>query len=291
MVSHLDDIILAMNYKHTFHAGSFADVFKHCILLALVKNFFNKDKPIVYLETHAGSGCYPLQSLQAQKTQEYRRGISRLLDITDMPPIINEYFQIIRQLNDVPNDQPMHEIKLYPGSPYLVHKILRPDDNMILCELHPDEYQSLKSLFYADKNVAVHHRDGYVGLKALLPPNPRRGLVFIDPPFEKEDEITTLKTSLQTALTRWPTGTYVIWYPIKNNQQHLSLLNEIRALNIEQLNANMVINTDPTSTKLIGTGMIVLNPPWQFAIELKKLVPWLWTCLTSENQGRYNVSS
>src|SRR3990167_5829828 len=157
----------------------------------------------------------------------------------------------------------------------------------ISSNLHEAEYQTLRSLFYSDKNIALHHRDGYMALKALLPPHPQRGMVFIDSPFEKEDELTQLKTALQWGLEKWPTGTYVIWYPIKNNHQHILLLKNIRALGIEMLNAKILVTENVTSTQLTGTGMVILNPPWQFAEELKILLPYLWSRLSSQQQGNY----
>jgi 23S rRNA (adenine2030-N6)-methyltransferase len=162
---------------------------------------------------------------------------------------------------------------------------------MMLCELHPNEYQGLKDFMGHKKNVAIHHSDGYNALNALLPPNPRRGLVFIDPPFEKEDELARLQADLQVALTKWPEGTYAIWYPIKNNDQHVQLLKIIDGFAVNTVKAEMVINEDPTSTKLIGTGMVILNPPWQFELQLQKLVPWLWTYLSDEGEGHYLTAS
>lgn len=270
-----------MNYKHIFHAGNFADVFKHCILLALVKSFFTKPKPMTYFETHAGSGYYALQSIAAQKTHEYQEGIGKLFSQSfEMPTIVNEYLQIIRHFNP-------DGLKFYPGSPLLVQQILRPGDKMVLCELHPEEHQALKSLFYGNAAVAVHHRDGYEALNALLPPDPRRGLVLIDPPFEKTDEINSLVTALQTALKKWPMATYAIWYPIKNTQEHVPLIRAVRSLTPNILNPALTTSTDTDATHLIGTGMLILQPPWQFDALLRELVPWLWAHLSPGNQGHF----
>lgn len=258
-----------MNYKHVFHAGNFADVFKHCVLVSLIQALLNKDKPMTYLETHAGSGCYALHSIQAQKTKEYRQGIEKLYEVQDAPAIVQDYLQIVRALNQ------NGSLKLYPGSPYIADSLLRPDDKMILCELHPEEAARLKSLFHQKSQVFVHHREGYEALKGLLPPTPRRGLILIDPPFEKEDEIEQLKKGLESIFEKWPSATIAVWYPIKNTQEHLTLLRMLRTFNLPFENPTLSLFKDPKSTKLTGTGMAIFNPPWQWSETLPRWLPWL----------------
>lgn len=241
-----------MNYRHIYHAGSFADIFKHCILIALLNALLEKPKALTYLETHAGIGLYNLNSEAAQKTKEYESGLNKLKNLKSPPKFIEEFLKLAEKIPG-----------FYPGSPLIAAELLRVDDKMILCELHKDDCASLKLLFSDMKHpAAIHCLDGYQGLKAFTPPTPRRGLVLIDPPFEVESEIDDLITGLKTGMERWPNATYAIWYPIKNTDQHVLLIRALRKLNLQYLNPTLIVNSDKTSTKLIGTGMVIINPPF-----------------------------
>src|SRR5512142_174334 len=188
-----------MNYRHAFHAGNFADVFKHAILLALLDALTGKDTPLCYFDTHAGRGAYRLDEAEALKTGEWRQGIGRLFDAAQTPEPLQRYVAAIRACN------PDGELRVYPGSPLLAAQALRAGDRLVLCEMQPDEAAALRGQFRGDRRVHVHHRDGYAALNALLPPAEKRGLVLIDPPFEaQEAEFATIEAALAKAQARWP---------------------------------------------------------------------------------------
>lgn len=258
-----------MNYRHIYHAGNFADIFKHCILIELLKALLAKPKALSYIETHAGLGLYNLNSLAAQKTKEYDSGLGKLKKLKKPPVFIQDFLKIAEKIPG-----------FYPGSPLIAAELLRPEDKMILCELHKDDCASLKLLFSDMKHpAAIHCLDGYQGLKAFTPPTPRRGLVLIDPPFELESEIDDLIAGLKMALERWPNATYAIWYPIKNTHEHLFLIRALKAMKLEYLNPSIIVNTDKTSTKLIGTGMIIINPPFGVAERIAEIAKELKSIL------------
>ena len=268
-----------MNYRHLYHAGNFADVVKHVILTLLIQDLLRKEKPFCYLDTHAGSGCYDLQSASAQKTREYETGISRILQQKDYPVEIENYLSAVKAV-----------APFYPGSSRIVRPFLRDHDRMILTELHSQECALLKQEFHHDKQVSVHNTDAYQALKAWLPPKERRGLVLIDPPYEQNNEREQIIAGLKTAFERWPTGIYAIWYPLKNNiwVQHFHRL--LKKSGFEKiLIAELSIYPEDTPLSLYGCGMIIINPPWQFDIQLKNLMPWLWQVLSPQQQGNYRV--
>jgi 23S rRNA (adenine2030-N6)-methyltransferase len=201
-----------MNYRHIYHAGNFADAFKHIILMLLTKSFLKKETPFCFLDTHAGIGHYDLMSVEAQKGKEYENGIKKIIEADDPPEAIREYIACIQNFNAKIAD---NECRLYPGSPEIVKAFLRPHDRMQLCELHPEDYKTLKKYFARHKQIAVHHQDAYQSFKALLPPKEKRGLILIDPPYENTNELSHLVTMLPQALSRFETGVYALWYPIR----------------------------------------------------------------------------
>jgi 23S rRNA (adenine2030-N6)-methyltransferase len=275
-----------MNYRHIFHAGNFADVFKHIILIAIVKSLLKKDTPFCYLDTHSGIGRYDLLSDSAQKTKEFEDGIGKVFSRTNAPSLIQEYVQCIKNMNQ------QDSLQFYPGSPCLVRSFLRPADRMILSELHPDDYRQLKHLFAGDKQVAIHHQDGYQSMKAFLPPKEKRGLVLIDPAYEKSDELSSLPKQLASILQQWETGIYAVWYPIKNRAAverfHANLKQKIsRPL----LTAELSIYPEDVPLELSGCGMAIINPPWQLDKELETLLPWLLKVLSKDPAGKYKIIS
>lgn len=273
-----------MNYRHHYHAGNFADVFKHIILVSLIQSLLRKDKPFCYLETHAGMGCYDLFSEAAQKSLEFETGIKKILRASNPPPFIQDYLSCVRHLNKT------NELRYYPGSPYFAKYFMRPDDQIILSEWHVDDAKTLKKFFARDKQIAVHYQDGYQSLKAFLPPKERRGLILIDPPYEKNDELMSLPTFLAQTLKRFETGVYALWYPIKTQQQnklfHLELKNKIQR---PFLTAELCIYSQDVSHSLNGSGMLIINPPWQIDQSLKNTLPWLWKALRHDKQGYVDI--
>jgi len=267
-----------MNYRHLYHAGNFTDVFKHAVLALLIQALCRKDKPFCYLDTHAGIGRYDLESEAAQKTGEFKTGILKLLQSQkDFPEEIADYVAVIRKINAA------EKLRFYPGSPLLVKHLLRANDRMILTELHSDDFKLLKQEFRNDKQIAVHHLDGYQALKAFLPPKEKRGLVFIDPPFEQPHEFEQLVEALSAAYQRWPTGIYAIWYPLKNLA---AVKNFYQDLQILQLSKVLKLEFTPypvdSPVGLNGCGMIIINSPFQLDQQLEKLLPWLLQVLAPD---------
>lgn len=278
-----------MNYRHIYHAGNFADVFKHSILVLLLEHLLRKDKPFCYVETHAGTALYDLSATAAQKTNEYLNGIGRLLSSLHLdkvsPKELAPYFKVVHTCN-----ANTEALQFYPGSPTIARALLRPEDRMILMELHPEDAAKLKQAFYFDKQVAVHHTDGYQGLKAFLPPPIKRGLVLIDPCFEQKEEFTNIINGLQIALRKWSTGIYAVWYPIKNLAAVQNFLHDLKMMNFPMLLTEMTIKTMLANDEFVGCGMVIINPPWQFEQQLQKVVPWLWQRLAQGNQGGYKIA-
>lgn len=259
-----------MNYRHAYHAGNFADVFKHTIIIALLKSLLRKDTAFCYIETHAGTGRYDLHSDAAQKSKEFMNGVEKVIAEENPPPLIQDYLACIKKLNS------NNDLHYYPGSPYFARCFLRSQDRMVLSELHPDDYQSLKHFFKHHNQIGVHYQDGYQSLKAFLPPKERRGLVLIDPPYEKPGELTSLPDILSNAIKRWETGIYALWYPIKTRQQLTHFYRELKAkISRPFIVSEFLIYSEEIATHLNGCGMVVINPPWQFETQLEMIIPWL----------------
>jgi 23S rRNA (adenine2030-N6)-methyltransferase len=277
-----------MNYRHSFHAGNFADVLKHLVLLAILGRLTAKDKPLTYVETHAGAGRYRLAEPNDERPPEYAAGIAALLrarpqsSAQALAPLLETYLSHVRSFNGLPETG---RLLVYPGSPLLASAALRADDRMLLCELVEEQAQLLTAEFRGDRRVQVHQRDGYAALKALLPPLPRRGLVLIDPPFEVADEYSRIVAALSDALGRWAQGVYAIWYPIKLRQDVFPLLRAVTALPVARvLNIELCVHADDTALRLNGSGMLILNPPYRLDVQLQSVLPALRKHLL---QGRY----
>jgi 23S rRNA (adenine2030-N6)-methyltransferase len=179
---------------------------------------------------------------------------------------------------------------IYPGSPTIVRHLLRPQDRMVLCELHSDDYHALKRVFARETQVAVHHQDGYLGLKSFLPPKEKRGLILIDPPYEKPNEFDQLIKDITMAVNRFATGVYAIWYPLKNRAAEERFLTNLKdKIDRPVLCAQMSIYSESLAINLNGTGMAIINPPWQLDQELQAIMPWLWRTLSIEGQGSYKI--
>lgn len=274
-----------MNYRHAFHAGNFADVFKHAILLALLDALTAKDKPLCCFDTHAGHGNYRLDDIEAQKTGEWREGIGRLFDVPELPKPLHRYAAAVRACN------PDGAIRAYPGSPLLAAQALRAKDTLILCEVQDDESAALRSLFRRDARVHVHQRDGYAAMHAMLPPREKRGLVLIDPPFEAQAaEFAIIEAALAQAYARWPNGVYAVWYPIKSRRvitpfhRHLS-----SGPFTETLVAELLVQPDDSPLRLNGCGMLIANPPWQFNATLAAMLPALRSALAQSPRASHDL--
>ena len=264
-----------MNYRHAFHAGNHADVLKHVVLLALVDALKRKETPFFVLDTHAGRGQYLLQGEQSDKTGEARGGIFRLYVLGGLPPLLQAY------LKRVQADNPVGALVSYPGSPLLVAQAMREQDQLIACELQPEEARALAVLFKRDARVTAMERDGYGAIKALLPPKQKRGLVLIDPPYEAQDaEFDTVLAALREGLSRWPTGCYALWYPIKRRRTLLPFLRKAALLPCKSvLLAELLVRPDDSALRLNGSGMLIVNPPYRLDEALAPVLPVLATLL------------
>ena len=280
---------MGLNYRHAYHAGSFSDVVKHVVLTALITSLAKKDAPFCYIDTHAGRGYYDLFSDSSKKTKEAENGIERIIQHDNPPPLIKRYLHCVHEINNRLTNSKYASMRYYPGSPLIARVLARTHERIIACELNPQEYQALRTTFANDKQVAVHHTDGFVGLKAFLPPAERRGLVLIDPPYEDPDEFTRIAHSLPTALRRWETGIYAIWFPIKEKSQVTRFYRTLKETIAQPIFAIELTIYPDLPGHLNGCGIVVINPPWLFDQTIQDILPWLWKALTINNQGAYSA--
>ena len=274
-----------MNYRHAYHAGNFADVFKHLVVLMVLQHLRRKDSPFCCLDTHGGVGVYDLLGESARKTGEYRTGIARLLEQPKLPDELTDYAALVREFNEA--GQPLAR---YPGSPALIQRMLRDQDRLIVSELHPEDHELLKATFRGDARVAVHRMDAYQALKAFVPPEERRGLVLVDPPFEVPDEFERMVNGLKEAHRRWATGIYALWYPIKRRRDVARFHRRLQDSGIPKiLVAEISMYPEDAADRFNGCGMAVVNPPWQLDKQLKAALPSLTALLAAPETGRSRV--
>jgi 23S rRNA (adenine2030-N6)-methyltransferase len=262
-----------MNYRHAFHAGSFADVFKHAILARVLVHLRGKTTPFRVIDIHAGAGLYDLASEEAGRTGEWRDGIGRLFDVAlpaEAGALLAPYLAAVRSCN------PDGALRHYPGSPLLVCALLRPQDRLIACELEPATAAALAHRLRAIRQAKVIAIDGRMALGAYVPPNERRGLVILDPPYEQPDDFARLSAGLAAALRKWPTGIYLAWYPIKGRDGPDALARALRRNGIEKaLRLEMTVAPPAADGRLGGCGLIVVNPPWRLQSEAEILLAGL----------------
>lgn len=287
-----------MNYRHAFHAGNFADVFKHTILALLLERLHRKATPFCILDTHAGTGLYGLDSEEARRTGEAQHGIARLETALarrgSRPPATLTPF-----LETLAATRADYGPAVYPGSPLVIRHWLRPrdatqgrvdqavTDRLVACEWHPDDVKALRRTLAGNAQTAVHHQDGYQGMKAHLPPRERRGLVLIDPPYEQPDEASRATTALIRAHKRWPGGLYALWYPIKERPWVWRLHEALAAAEIPRtLIAELLIHPEDDTRRLNGCGFVLVNPPWRLDQDLASLLPWLHQTLAPSPQSQ-----
>lgn len=257
-----------MNYRHAYHAGNFADVMKHALLTLSIEHLKKKEKPFFLLDTHAGTGMTDLSGEEAQKTGEYMQGIARILGAEDAPASLAPYLDAVRALGGDP-------LTRYPGSPALAAHLARANDRLAFCELHEEDAQTLAALFRRDARVKTHRMDGYRALKAMLPPNERRGLVLIDPPFEDRAEFAVLEKALADAHRRWATGTFLVWYPVKDPSVSGEFFEHMAASGIpKQLLLELHVMA-PDAKRMTGCGILAINPPYPLASEGETMLSWL----------------
>jgi len=267
-------------YRHQFHAGNFADVFKHVLLVRLLLALRRKEKPFLYLDTHAGAGRYDLEHPWAQKNAEYRAGIARIFDGAGAPPLAAPYLDAVRAAN------PEGRLRHYPGSPLIARRLLRAGDRAVLSELNKKDCAALQELFAHDRQVVVRPMDGYQSLKAHLPPKERRGLVLIDSSFDRKHEFQRLTDALASAHARWATGVYAIWFPLMERSAMRDFELNLLASGIRRIDwLDLRLNEPGNAERLDGCGMIVVNPPYRFAEEAAVLLDWLARALAPHGKG------
>lgn len=261
-----------MNYRHAFHAGNHADVLKHVVLLALCDALTAKPAACFALDTHAGRGLYRLGDEAAQRTGEALDGIGRLLESpsAEQPEALARYLDAVRACRQA------HGADAYPGSPWLLAHALRAQDRIACCELQPEEAGALAATLAADKRVTVHRRDGYAATRALLPPRVdgtriARGLVLVDPPYEQRlEEFKPALAALADGLRRWPQATFALWYPIKQRRDLARFQRQAAALPARSaLLCELLVRPDDSPLRMNGSGMLLLNPPWQLEARLE----------------------
>lgn len=276
-----------MNYRHHYHAGNFADVVKHVLLLGLLKGLGRKDTPFCYIDTHAGLGLYDLGAAEAQRTLEFKSGLSRVKAAppAGTPAWVADYQKAVAAL------QAERGGFWYPGSPWLALHHMRPQDRAVLMELHPEDAGRLRQHLSRHEQVAVHERDAYEGLTALVPPREKRGLVLIDPPYEEErDDYAPVVELLKKAHAKWPTGMYALWFPIKDYHAITRFYRRLRNTGIpKMLTTELNVLPPDNSLGLNGTGMVIVNPPWKFSDEAYRTLQWLKPVLSDHAQSSIKV--
>lgn len=274
-----------LSYRHSFHAGNHADVLKHIVLMLILENLKLKEKGFFYLDTHSGVGRYRLSSNESEKTGEYKEGIGRLWDQTDLPEDIARYVKMIKKLN-----YGGKELRYYTGSPLIAAEFLRPQDRALLTELHPSDYPILRNNFSDYKNVTVKCDNGFQQVKATLPPKERRGLVLIDPPYELKEDYDLVVKAAEEGYKRFATGTYAIWYPVVLRQQTKRIFKGLQASGIRKiLKIELAVRPDSDQRGMTASGMAVINPPWTLENQMKAMLPYLVKILVPEGTGSWTV--
>jgi 23S rRNA (adenine2030-N6)-methyltransferase len=271
-------------YRHLFHAGNFADVFKHVVLVQLVRALCRKEKPLLYLDTHAGTGRYDLSLAWAQKNAEFRDGITRVWGHADAPPAIAQYLDLVTAEN------PDRRLRFYPGSPRLVRALIRPGDRMVLSELNKDDCAQLADVFARDRQVQVRLMDGYQTLKACLPPPERRALVLIDSSFDRAGEYARLTDALTEAHRRFATGVYAIWYPLMEPAAVRAFERGIGETGIRRImKLELAVHPDSWQGGMRGSAMLVVNPPFELDKTLRPALAWLHGALSADAAGGQRI--
>lgn len=273
-----------MNYRHAFHAGNHADVFKHIVLTRLIALMSRKEQPFAYIDTHAGLGLYDLRGDQATRTGEWLEGIARLWQATDRPALTDDYVKVINRLNAE------GELRYYPGSPELARRLMRQQDRVLLNEKHPDDGQLLKDNMKKDPRVAVHLGEGWHVPRALLPVAEKRAVMLIDPPFEQLDELQRCAKAMKETIGRMRQTVAAIWYPIKDDSRALKRFYQelISSGAPKLLRVELLVHPLDTPQSLNGSGLVISNPPWGLEEELNTLMPWLANLL-GQSQGGWKM--
>lgn len=283
-----------MNYRHAFHAGNFADVIKHIVLARILAYLHEKPAAFRVIDTHAGAGLYDLTSSEAERGGEWRTGIARLMQARLSEPVmalVAPYLDTVRAFN------PQRDLTVYPGSPLVARALLRPQDRMVACEIEPAARKQLISALRRDTQARVVDIDGWTALTAFVPPNERRGLVLVDPPFENRDEFARLAEGFAAAHAKWPTGIYMLWYPVKERRATDTLADHVaRVANAAGgesrcLRVEFSVAPQTPESGLVSAGLLIVNPPWTLAGELKAILHELEKPLGQGGAGRFRIEA
>lgn len=281
-----------MNYRHAFHAGGFADVVKHIVLVRILTWLQDKPGAFRVIDTHAGAGLYDLTGEEAQRTGEWLTGIARVMQARfseTVLPLVTPYLDIVRAFN------PPAQLKAYPGSPLIARALLRPQDRLTACEVEPKARKHLIAALRRDTQARVVDLDGWTALPAFVPPKERRGLVLIDPPYEDKDEFTRLADGFTEAFSKWPTGSYLLWYPAKSRRatdalaRHVAEVAASGATPGKCLRLEFSAAPQAADSALVSAGLLLVNPPWMLMGELKAILPELEKPLGQGGAGRFRL--
>ena len=274
-----------LSYRHAFHAGNHADVLKHFVELQLLRHLAQKDKAFWYIDTHAGAGCYALDSGYATQNAEFTSGITHLWERDDLPVPLADYVELVKGLN------PDGTLKLYPGSPLIASHYLRDQDRMRLFEMHPADCNLLQKNFARQgTKVMIQTTDGFKAFKALLPPPPKRALVLVDPPYEDKQDYQRVVTALGEGLNRFATGMYALWYPQLQRDETRQLPGRLKLLPAKNwLHVTLSVRGSDLTGGMRGSGMFVINPPWWLEETLKDVMPYLVRYLGQDDQADFGL--
>ncbi|MGC3965425.1 MAG: 23S rRNA (adenine(2030)-N(6))-methyltransferase RlmJ [Rhodocyclaceae bacterium] len=270
-----------LSYRHAFHAGNHADVLKHIVLVQVLEHMRQKDKAFWVIDTHAGAGLYALDEGYATKLAEHVDGVSRLWSRTDLPPAVAEYLDAVRSING-------DRLSAYPGSPWIAQHYLREQDRLRLFELHSSDARLLAdNLRHAAHQTIVTQGDGFAGLKAILPPPPRRAVTLIDPSYELPEDYTRVVTALRDSLQRFATGTYAVWYPMLSKPESRRFAQKLKEIEVDNwLHVSLSVRA-PEAMGMFGSGMFVINPPWKLMETLRGVMPWLTEVLAQDEGASF----
>ncbi|ELY2588969.1 23S rRNA (adenine(2030)-N(6))-methyltransferase RlmJ [Cronobacter sakazakii] len=269
-----------LSYRHSFHAGNHADVLKHTVQSLIIESLKEKEKPFLYLDTHAGAGRYLLSGEHAERTGEYLEGIARIWQRDDLPAELAPYISAVSHFNR------SGQLRYYPGSPLIARQLLRPQDSLQLTELHPSDFPLLRGEFQKDERARVERADGYQQLKSKLPPASRRGLILIDPPYEIKTDYQAVVQGISEGYKRFATGVYALWYPVVLRNHIKRMMNDLEATGIRRiLQIELAVRPDSDQRGMTASGMIVINPPWKLEQQMATLLPWLHKALVPAGTG------
>ncbi|EOB9997709.1 23S rRNA (adenine(2030)-N(6))-methyltransferase RlmJ [Cronobacter sakazakii] len=269
-----------LSYRHSFHAGNHADVLKHTVQSLIIESLKEKEKPFLYLDTHASAGRYLLSGEHAERTGEYLEGIARIWQRDDLPAELAPYISAVSHFNR------SGQLRYYPGSPLIARQLLRPQDSLQLTELHPSDFPLLRGEFQKDERARVERADGYQQLKSKLPPASRRGLILIDPPYEIKTDYQAVVQGISEGYKRFATGVYALWYPVVLRNQIKRMMNDLESTGIRRiLQIELAVRPDSDQRGMTASGMIVINPPWKLEQQMATLLPWLHKALVPAGTG------